>query len=61
MYCDETIELMEQMLPARSRSVSVKRIEDLIFTLIQPASELNALLKPGILISDTPKLGCPCG
>jgi Fic family protein len=41
MYRDETIELMEPMLPATTRA-----IEDLIFTLIQQASELNAVLKP---------------
>jgi Fic family protein len=41
MYRDETIELMEPMLPAASRA-----IEDLIFTLIKQASELNAVLKP---------------
>jgi Fic family protein len=41
MYRDETIELMEPMLPAATRA-----IEDLIFTLIQQASELNAVLKP---------------
>jgi Fic family protein len=41
MYRDETIELMEPMLP-----VATREIEDLIFTLIQQASELNAVLKP---------------
>jgi hypothetical protein len=40
MYRDETIELMEPMLP-----VATREIEDLIFTLIQQASELNAVLK----------------
>jgi hypothetical protein len=41
MYRDATIDLMEPMLPAATRA-----IEDLIFTLIQQASELNAVLKP---------------
>jgi hypothetical protein len=41
MCCDKTIDLMEPMLPAATRA-----IEDLIFTLIQQASELNAVLKP---------------
>jgi hypothetical protein len=41
MYSDETIDLMEPMLPTATRA-----IEDLIFTLIQQASELKAVLKP---------------
>lgn len=41
MYRDETIDLMEPMLPEAS-----KVLEDLVFTLTQRASELNAILKP---------------
>lgn len=41
MYRDEAVDLMEPMLPEGN-----KILEDLVFTLIQQASELNAILKP---------------
>lgn len=41
MYSDEAIDLMEPMLPSENR-----HLDDLVFTLIQQASELNAILKP---------------
>ena len=41
MYREETIDLMEPMLPTENRL-----LEDLVFTLTQQTSELKAILKP---------------
>lgn len=41
MYREESIDLMEPMLPEEN-----KVLEDLVFTLTQRSSELNAILKP---------------
>lgn len=41
MYQNETIDLLEPMLPAEN-----KVLEDLVFILTQQTSELNAVLKP---------------
>jgi Fic family protein len=42
MYREETIELMEPMLPPEES----RELEDLVFSLIQATSSLNTLLKP---------------
>ena len=42
MYAQEDVTLMEPMLPPEGSRV----LEDLVFALIQQASELNAVLKP---------------
>jgi Fic family protein len=42
MYRDETIDLMEPMLPSEGN----RKLEDLVFSLIQATSSLKAILKP---------------
>lgn len=42
MYRDETIDLMEPMLPSEAN----RELEDLVFSLIQATSSLQAILKP---------------
>ncbi|MCA6556292.1 MAG: Fic family protein, partial [Pseudanabaena sp. M114S2SP2A07QC] len=42
MYRDETIDLMEPMLPSEGN----RELEDLVVSLIQATSSLKAILKP---------------